>query len=129
MASPATTLLIAHLAPGDDGAGMVAGLSTDGLEPAAESGGSHIVGMLTLVIFDIPTGTRAWVEDVVVDGAARGQGVGAALVGTALEVAAARGAQTVDLTSRPSREDANRLYVRLGFEHRTTNLYRLRLGR
>jgi ribosomal protein S18 acetylase RimI-like enzyme len=79
---------------------------------------------LTLALFTIPTGTRAIIEDVVVDGAARGQGVGEALVRAAIDVAAAAGARTVDLTSRPEREDANRLYLRLGFERRATNVYR-----
>ena len=85
------------------------------------------MGMLTLVTFRLPTGVRAWVEDVVVDSAARGQGVGEALTQAAIELAAARGAQTVDLTSRPSREAANRLYRRMGFEPRETNVYRFQL--
>jgi ribosomal protein S18 acetylase RimI-like enzyme len=83
-----------------------------------------IVGMLTLAVFRIPTGLRAWIEDVVVDEAARGQGVGAKLTNAAIRVAAERGARTVDLTSRPSREAANRLYQRLGFAPRETNVYR-----
>src|SRR3954469_1827105 len=83
-----------------------------------------IVGSLTLVLFRIPTGLRAWIEDVVVDGSARGQGVGEALNRYAIDVAAERGARTVDLTSRPSREAANRLYLRLGFERRESNVYR-----
>lgn len=83
-----------------------------------------VVGSMTLVLFRIPTGMRAWIEDVVVDGDARGAGVGAALNRRALEVAADRGARTVDLTSRPSREAANRLYQRLGFKPRSTNVYR-----
>ena len=84
----------------------------------------HIVGTLTLVLFRIPTGTRAWIEDVVVDDSARGKGVGEMLNRAALEHAAKAGATTVDLTSRPSREAANRLYQRLGFVERETNLYR-----
>ncbi len=84
----------------------------------------RIVGMLTLVVFRIPTGMRAWIEDVVVDATVRGRGVGEALSQAALERAAAAGARTVDLTSRPSREAANRLYQRLGFALRETNLYR-----
>ena len=84
----------------------------------------RIVGSLTLVLFRIPTGLRAWIEDVVVDDAARGQGVGEALNRYAIDVAAERGARSVDLTSRPSREAANRLYRRLGFEPRETNVYR-----
>jgi ribosomal protein S18 acetylase RimI-like enzyme len=84
----------------------------------------RIVGMLTLVAFEIPTSVRAWIEDVVVDGSARGSGVAAALVDAALVRSAELGARTVDLTSRPDREAANRLYVRLGFELRQTNVYR-----
>ena len=80
--------------------------------------------MLTIVLFPIPTGTRAWIEDVVVDEDARGRGVGALLTQAALDLAVAHGARTVDLTSRPGREAANRLYARLGFEQRQTNVYR-----
>lgn len=83
-----------------------------------------ILGSLTLAIFRIPTGVRAWIEDVVVDESARGRGVGEALTRAALAESLARGARTVDLTSRPSRETANRLYRRLGFEARETNVYR-----
>jgi len=97
--SPATTLLLAFV---DD----------------------TLVGSLTLAIFHIPTGTRAWIEDVVVDDAARGKGVGEAINRRALELAGAAGARTVDLTSRPSREAANRLYQRIGFLPRDTNVYR-----
>ena len=96
---PATTLFVAR----DDG---------------------RIVGMLTLVTFEIPTAVRAWIEDVVVDGSARGSGVATALVDAALRRSAELGARTVDLTSRPDREAANRLYMRLGFEVRQTNVYR-----
>ncbi len=88
----------------------------------------RILGSLTLVVFPIPTGIRAWIEDVVVDEAARGRGVGEALNRAALDRARAEGAGTVDLTSRPSREAANRLYQRLGFERRETNVYRFDLG-
>ena len=86
--------------------------------------GDRVVGMLTLVTFPIPTGLRAWIEDVVVDEAARGQGVGAALTQEAVRRSRAVGARTVDLTSRPTRQAANRLYERLGFELRETNAYR-----
>jgi len=86
--------------------------------------GDRIVGSLTLVVFPIPTGVRAWIEDVVVDGEARGKGVGEQLNRVAIEHAVAEGAKTVDLTSRPSREAANRLYARIGFQQRTTNVYR-----
>jgi len=83
-----------------------------------------IVGSLTLALFSVPTGLRAWIEDVVVDEGVRGQGIGAALNQEALKVAQDQGARTVDLTSRPSREAANRLYQRLGFKQRETNVYR-----
>ncbi len=86
-----------------------------------------IVGTLTLVTFRIPTGMRAWIEDVVVDDSARGHGVGDALNRFALLIAAEKGCKTVDLTSRPSRAAANRLYQRLGFEPRDTNVYRYSL--
>jgi ribosomal protein S18 acetylase RimI-like enzyme len=94
--------------------------------PGTESGG-RIVGTLTLVTFRIPTGVRAWIEDVVVENAVRGKGIGEALTRAALERAAELGARTVDLTSRPSREAANRLYQRVGFQLRETNLYRYNL--
>jgi ribosomal protein S18 acetylase RimI-like enzyme len=84
--------------------------------------------MLTLVTFEIPTAVRAWIEDVVVDETARERGVAASLVQAALERAEAQGARTVDLTSRPDREAANRLYLRMGFEARATNVYRRTLG-
>jgi ribosomal protein S18 acetylase RimI-like enzyme len=90
---------------------------------ATEDDGT-IVGTLTLAIFRIPTGLRAWIEDVVVDERARGRGVGAALTNAAIRLASDQGARTVDLTSRPSREAANRLYQRLGFVARETNVYR-----
>jgi len=89
--------------------------------------GGVIVGLLTLAMFRIPTGMRAWIEDVVVDGRARGKGVGEALNRAALATARQRGAKTVDLTSRPSREAANRLYQRIGFVRRDTNVYRYEL--
>ncbi len=88
---------------------------------------NQIVGSLTLATFRIPTGIRAWIEDVVVDESARGHGVGEALNRAALDEAKRRGAITVELTSRPSREAANRLYLRLGFVLRETNVYRFTL--
>jgi ribosomal protein S18 acetylase RimI-like enzyme len=87
----------------------------------------RIVGSLTLAMFRIPTGIRAWIEDVVVDDSARGHGVGEALNRSALDHAKANGAITVELTSRPSREAANRLYQRMGFVARETNVYRFTL--
>lgn len=87
-----------------------------------------ILGSMTLVVFPIPTGIRAWIEDVVVDADARGRGVGEALNREALRIAVGLGARTVDLTSRPSREAANRLYRRIGFVQRDTNVYRYSAG-
>ena len=89
--------------------------------------GNSILGMLTLVIFPIPSGVRAWIEDVVVDEAGRGRGVGELLNRFAIELAKQEGARTVDLTSRSSREAANRLYQRIGFQPRATNIYRLEI--
>ena len=93
----------------------------------ARDGGGDIVGAMTLVLFPLASGLRAWIEDVVVDESARGRGIGAALNRHAIETARQAGARTVDLTSRPDREAANRLYARLGFQQRHTNVYRLDL--
>ena len=87
----------------------------------------RIVGSLTLAFYRIPTGLKAWIEDVVVDASARGQGVGEALNTAAIDEARRRGAKNVSLTSRASRESANRLYQRLGFVPYDTNIYRLNL--
>jgi ribosomal protein S18 acetylase RimI-like enzyme len=84
----------------------------------------NIVGSLTLAMFAIPTGLRAWIEDVVVDDAARGQGVGALLTEEAVRRARDAGARSLDLTTRPSRQAAGRLYERAGFQQRETRLYR-----
>jgi ribosomal protein S18 acetylase RimI-like enzyme len=105
VASPATTLLIAR----------------DGVS-------GSIVGTLTLALFRIPTGTRAWIEDVIVSDSVQGRGCGELLTRAALDAAAAAGARTVELTSRPGREAANRLYQKLGFKLRETNVYRYELG-
>jgi ribosomal protein S18 acetylase RimI-like enzyme len=103
VSSTATTILLAHDEEGE------------------------IIGSLTLVVFRMPTGGRAWIEDVVVDEAARGQGAGEALVDEAIRVADELGVRTVDLTSRPSRTAANALYEKIGFHRRDTNVYRYEL--
>lgn len=90
---------------------------------ARDGDGGSIVGMACLGVYRAPTGVRAVIEDVVVDGAARGKGIGEALVCRCLEVAAEKGAAAVTLTSNARREDANRLYVRMGFTLRDTNAY------
>lgn len=100
VSSPATAILLAR---DDDGA---------------------IIGSLTLAFFRTPTGARAWIEDVVVDEDARGQGAGKALVEEAIRLASEAGVRTVDLTSRPSRDAANSLYEKIGFRSRETNVYR-----
>jgi ribosomal protein S18 acetylase RimI-like enzyme len=86
-----------------------------------------VVGSLTLAFYRIPTGLKAWIEDVVVDESARGLGVGEALNLAAIDESRQRGAKNVSLTSRSSREAANRLYQRLGFTLYETNLYRFGL--
>jgi ribosomal protein S18 acetylase RimI-like enzyme len=90
----------------------------------ARAGKGDIVGTTSLAIFAIPTGTRAWIEDVVVDENNRGQGIATALVDAAIAAAQNRGARTVDLTSRPARREANRLYEKRGFVRRDTNVWR-----
>ena len=90
--------------------------------------GEDIVGSLTLALYRIPTGLRGVVEDVVVDEAARGRGVGEALTLEALGIGRRAGARSISLTSRPAREAANRLYRRLGFEQKETNVYVWRPG-
>lgn len=89
---------------------------------------SRIVGTLTLVTFAIPTGVRAWIEDVIVDEASRGKQIASTLIDEAVKIARKAGARTVDLTSRPARESAGRLYERLGFEQRETRMYRYKLS-
>ena len=84
----------------------------------------EILGTLSLVVYEIPTGKKAWIEDVVVDENARGKGVAASLVNHALKVAREKGIEKVDLTSTPARIAANRLYQKLGFMRRETNVYR-----
>ncbi len=104
---------------------VVASPNSSLLVARAEDG--RIVGTTTVAVFDTPTGRRAWIEDVVVDESARGQGVGEALTREAVRRADEAGADHVDLTSAPYREAANRLYPRVGFERRSTNVYRLHL--
>jgi ribosomal protein S18 acetylase RimI-like enzyme len=111
--------------PGRDGLEAIVGNPNCALFVARVDG--EIVGSLTLATYPLPTGFKAWIDDVVVDDGARGQGVGEALSRAALVAARDRGAKEVDLTSRPTREAANRLYVRLGFVARDTNVYRYTL--
>lgn len=105
----------------------IAGSPATTLFLAREAEGGRIVGTLTLALFRAPTGIRAWIEDVIVAEETRGRGCGEELTVAALDAARAAGARTVELTSRPSREAANRLYQRLGFQPRETNVYRYQL--
>lgn len=88
----------------------------------------QILGMLSLIVMKIPTGNKAWIEDVVVDQSARGKGMGKALMNHALEKAKELAVKSVDLTSRPSREKANMLYQSLGYQIRETNVYRHKIS-
>lgn len=90
--------------------------------------GTDVLGMLSLVVFPIPTGVKAWIEDVVVDQKARGKGVGKALMNKALVEAGNLGTKSIDLTSRPSRETANKLYQSIGYQERETNVYRYKIS-
>ena len=87
-----------------------------------------IVGVSTLITFPIPTAVRSWVEDVIVDEESNNQGIGRQLLDAMVERARQLGAKTVDLTSRPTREAANHLYRKAGFEVRDTNVYRFNVG-
>jgi ribosomal protein S18 acetylase RimI-like enzyme len=107
VSNPLSRLFVARLAPA-----------------AGDEGDGPVVGMLTLAAYRVPTGLHAVIEDVVVDENARGAGAGGALVQAALAEADRLGAKHVDLTSRPSRDAANRLYLRMGFTVRETNIYR-----
>jgi len=111
--------------PGQDELAAIVGSADSVLFVARVDG--RIVGTLTLALYRIPTGRKAWIEDVVVDDSARGHGVGEALSRAAVDEARRRGAKDVSLTSRPSRKAANRLYQRIGFELRDTNFYRIKL--
>jgi ribosomal protein S18 acetylase RimI-like enzyme len=89
--------------------------STPGTNLLVARDGEAIVGTLTLLLYRIPSGSRGWIHDVVVDESARGRGAGAALVDEALRLAEAAGVASVHLTARAHREAAHRMYRRLGF--------------
>ena len=127
----AMQLLVPQLTTSNPPPGLVAVkeiLESDAVDQfVARDEEGRIVGVSTLAVFPIPTARRAWIEDVIVDEAAAGQGVGAKLVDAMLARAKELGCVTVDLTSRPSREAANHLYKKLGFHQRDTNVYRFDL--
>ena len=87
--------------------------------------GEEIVGTTTVIVYTTPFWIKARLDEVVVDEAARGKGVGEALVKAALDVAREKGAQVAELQSGVQREAANRLYPRMGFKLRETNVYRI----
>lgn len=119
--------LTPQLSPGSpipSRAHLTAMLAQPGCVLLAARAGGQIAGVLTLILFSTPMGKHAWIEDVVVDEAARGQGLGEALTRAALQQARSAGAKNVNLTSRPARAAANRLYQRVGFQPWQTNLYR-----
>ncbi len=107
-----------------DAAALAAVVASPAVTVLLARSDDRIAGSLALVMFPIPTGLRAWIEDVVVDDSARGQGIGAVLTQEALRLARVAGARSVDLTTRPSRQAAGRLYERAGFAQRETRLYR-----
>jgi ribosomal protein S18 acetylase RimI-like enzyme len=122
----AVARLVPQLSPRRDAAGiveLVELVATPGTSLIVARDGADVLGMLTLIVYRVPTGIRATIHDVVVDEAARGHGVGEALTREALRQAEDAGAISVELTTRQEREAANRLYRRLGFEQRETNVY------
>jgi ribosomal protein S18 acetylase RimI-like enzyme len=122
----AVARLVPQLSPKRQAAGLaeLAELvATPGTSLIVARDGDAVIGMLTLIVYRVPTGVRAWIHDVVVDETARGRGVGEALAQEALRLAESAGAISVELTTRQEREAANRLYRRLGFEQRETNVY------
>ena len=106
----------------DDVAALVSSDAVSLLTARADAS-ARIVGMLTLIVYRVPTGVRARIEDVVVDESARGRGVAVALIVRALELARSKGADGVALTSNPRREAANKLYQKVGFKRWETNVY------
>jgi GNAT superfamily N-acetyltransferase len=92
----------------------------------AELDDGQIAGMLTICINEIPSGTKLWIEDVVVDKSLRGKGFGKDLMLFAIDYARSKGVSSIELTSRPARIEANKLYLKLGFALRETNVYTYR---
>lgn len=114
-------------APAPDLASVRAVIADPGNQLLVAELDGRIVGTCLVATFPTLTGTRAWLEDVVVDESSRGAGIGTALVEAAAAASRSVGARTLDLTSRPSRQAANRLYARCGFQQRQTNVWRLKL--
>ena len=119
LASPEVALFVARLVP--------SAAASSAVPPAVPLAAPPIVGAVSLVTFNVPSGRRAAVEDLVVDSSARGRGIGRLLLECALDAARSKGVLKVELTSRPSRVAANALYQRAGFTLRDTNCYSLAL--
>lgn len=85
----------------------------------------QIFGSISLATYNIPTGLKVWIEDVVVAQSARGKGIGRKLVQHAIDFAKTMNVAKIDLTSSFHRLPAIELYLKMGFEKRDTNLYRL----
>jgi ribosomal protein S18 acetylase RimI-like enzyme len=100
--------------------------SSNSLFVARDHVDNKIVGMIILVIYRIPVWKKGWIEDLVVDKGYRGHGIAEKLISCAIENAKKDGVSSLNFTSRPERETANRLYERLGFEKRDTNVYRIK---
>ena len=118
--------LLPQLSPGVDGPSheeLAEIAAAPGTVLLVARNGDRIVGTLTLLLYRLPAGFRGWIHDVVVDGDARGRGVGEALTQEALAIATTSGVQRVDLTTRRHRKEAHRLYERLGFVQRDSDVY------
>jgi GNAT superfamily N-acetyltransferase len=87
--------------------------------------GEQIIGTTTVIVYTTPFWIKARLDEVVVDEAARGKGVGAELVKASLDLARKKGVEVVELQSGLQREAAQRLYVKMGFKLRETNVYRI----
>jgi ribosomal protein S18 acetylase RimI-like enzyme len=109
----------------DDLAALIQDASSTLMVARDENGG--VIGALTLAVYRTPTGIRSIIEDVIVDIFARGQGVGEALMLRAIDLAREKGAGNISLTSNPARVAANKLYLRVGFQKRETNVYQMKL--
>lgn len=87
---------------------------------------NKVIGMATLVLIKIPTGKSGRIEDVVVDDQYRGQGIGTALIQKLIIEGKKLHLKKIDLTSKPERIEANKLYQNLGFQKYDTNVYRMK---
>jgi ribosomal protein S18 acetylase RimI-like enzyme len=114
-----------------------ASISASALQEIISSDSSHLffafdenkncMGMLTVGIYISPTGKKAWIEDVVVGERFRGKGIGEALVKYAIDFVKEQKVHLLTLTSRPARIAANKLYMKLGFVKKETNVYKMDL--